>query len=245
MPIIISWFAWKARNDSKHENRPIEARAIILRVLHYFKLGHSSLVMNQAQWKGDTKVADLWHISISPKVTKPLILVYWERPQSPWVKINTDATIIANPSFAGLGGIIRDENGRFLAAFQNFLPNLSIFEAELQAVVSGLTLAIATGHTHIIVESDSRGIIDLINNQSNHVNWKWWKYLYSLATMSTGLNVTYKHICREGNSVADALADEAILQKMNRFPTLSMCNRLVKKAIYSDNCGLPYLRIPT
>ena len=48
-----------------------------------------------------------------------------------WVKLNTNGSAIGNPSLAGYEGIIRDENGHWVAGFSRKIGITNSFVAEL------------------------------------------------------------------------------------------------------------------
>lgn len=65
-------------------------------------------------------------------------LVGWVKPNSGWVKLNTDGASKGNPCPAGAGGIFRDEAGNWLGGFMNSLGVATSMCAELGAIRSGL-----------------------------------------------------------------------------------------------------------
>lgn len=58
------------------------------------------------------------------------------------------------------------------------------------------------------------------------------------------MDVTFTNIHREGNSVADCLAKESLIQRSSRVFDIGDSSLHLKKLIYSDNTSVPYLRIP-
>ncbi|XP_048427879.1 uncharacterized protein LOC125471485 [Pyrus x bretschneideri] len=79
---------------------------------------------------------------------------WWCSPASPNIKINVDASWskVFKLGFAGV--IMRDEDGRFVAASRYFLKASSAIAAEAIALLRGCELGAALGVTSVIIEYD-------------------------------------------------------------------------------------------
>ncbi|XP_042035111.1 uncharacterized protein LOC121781439 [Salvia splendens] len=78
---------------------------------------------------------------VEPRRTRPLAMVIkWNPPDDPWIKLNTDGAYNEATDKAGGGGIVRDHEGNMLAAFAYPLEAHSALEAELLAIHFGLLL---------------------------------------------------------------------------------------------------------
>lgn len=69
---------------------------------------------------GGGPVGVTWHqsfklASFQPRVTKQPVQVKWKDPTEGWVKINVDGAIRLVHNLGGVGVVIRDWNGRFIA----------------------------------------------------------------------------------------------------------------------------------
>ena len=53
--------------------------------------------------------------------------VRWEKPQAGWKKLNTDGASKGNLGLVGCGGVVRDENGRWIAGFSRRIGVTSSF----------------------------------------------------------------------------------------------------------------------
>ncbi|KAH6807644.1 hypothetical protein C2S51_028752 [Perilla frutescens var. frutescens] len=70
-------------------------------------------------------------------------MVLWRPPEAPWVKLNMDGSYSTDLQMAaGGGGLVRDYAGSFLAGFCAPLRAASSFDAEFQAMLHGLRLAV-------------------------------------------------------------------------------------------------------
>lgn len=95
-----------------------------------------------------------------------------------------------------------------------------------------------------MVESDALSVIQSLNHVHSVVNWKMLYTYQRIMECSIDMEISYGHIHREGNYVADFLAKEALSKNLNREVNLGVCTYIVKQMIFSDNTGIPYLRIP-
>lgn len=121
---------------------------------------------------------------------------------------------------------------------------MSVFEAELVAVLKGVKLALEKGYGKIVVETDSLGVFNVLVSDHCAVNWKWLNYLTILDDITQGKEVKFSHILRDGNKVADLLAEEALVKNLNMFPNLTDCSVKMKRALHGDISGIPFFRIP-
>ncbi|XP_058103385.1 uncharacterized protein LOC131246942 [Magnolia sinica] len=100
------------------------------------------------------------------------VLVKWSKPTPGWVQLNVDGSNLSNPGPSGGGGICRNDRGVFLFAFSVAYVNGSNNLAELCAIHNGMVLCLEKGLDRIVVESDSRLVIDTLSSQSG-CPWKW------------------------------------------------------------------------
>ncbi|CAL1367953.1 unnamed protein product [Linum trigynum] len=64
--------------------------------------------------------------------------ISWQPPSSGWHKLNIDGASAGNPGTAGAGGVIRDEQGRWIAGFVAKIGEATAALAELWAFYHGL-----------------------------------------------------------------------------------------------------------
>ncbi|CAN1121589.1 Putative ribonuclease H protein At1g65750 [Linum perenne] len=89
-------------------------------------------------------------------------LISWIPPHDDWLKINTNDSVTQPHSLAAAGGVIRDHQGRNLAAFLTNLGYCSIMRAELRAAEIGLANAWELGAKKVILELDSLAAVHVI-----------------------------------------------------------------------------------
>ena len=131
--------------------------------------------------------------------------IQWDRPNPNFVKLNFDGSKWSNGSSA-YGFIIRDASSRVLAKGFGKIPNMPIFETESISLLMGLTKLQEMGYRKIEIEGDNLNVINCIQGI-----WKppWQAEILIgdlLALIQSFEEVRIKHIFREVNTVADALA---------------------------------------
>ena len=83
----------------------------------------------------------------------------WKPPPQGWLKINVDAAINIEKQVAGLGMVLRDFNGSFIAAtVKSFKFYGNVIFAESEAVEWSLQVAKTITMSSIMVEIDSQGV---------------------------------------------------------------------------------------
>ncbi|KAK3194307.1 hypothetical protein Dsin_025617 [Dipteronia sinensis] len=84
-------------------------------------------------------------------------------------KINTDAAINECYKVIGVGVIIRNYRGEVYASFtQRILACFSPPVAEATAILRGLRFAIDSGLLPVVLESDAKWVVDLINSDDSN-----------------------------------------------------------------------------
>ena len=81
------------------------------------------------------------------------------RPPTPYITLNTDGSALSNPGIAGVGRILRDHLGHWIASFSLQLGIATNNTAELAAVRQGLDMAWQLGFKFIRLETDSNVVL--------------------------------------------------------------------------------------
>ncbi|XP_010265050.1 PREDICTED: uncharacterized protein LOC104602891 [Nelumbo nucifera] len=80
-----------------------------------------------------------------------------------YMKLNVDGASRGNPSPCGGGGIIRDGRNSFIYSFSNTYGTETNLVAKAMALLDSLHLVVALDLNKIMVESDSKILIDILN----------------------------------------------------------------------------------
>ncbi|KAL0297130.1 UNVERIFIED_CONTAM: hypothetical protein Sradi_6765100 [Sesamum radiatum] len=149
------------------------------------------------------------------KQEKNIVIVRWIKPRGHGMKLNTDGASKGSTGLAGAGGIIRDARGHTIVAFQEFLGLATNTFAEISAVAKGLEIAHNMGLNDIWVEMDSKvGLLLILKKNTGH--WKIQHLLAKICYLCSLLRVSFSHIFREGNTVADYFANKAVGDQSSR-----------------------------
>lgn len=133
------------------------------------------------------------------------------------VKLFTDGGARGNPGPAGVGAVITDMDGKVLVARKKFLGVATNNQAEYQALLLGLEEAKKIGVKEVACYLDSELTVKQMRREYKVKNpglaalfVKVWNLLPSFE------KVTFHHVLREKNVLADQLANEAMDEGMGR-----------------------------
>lgn len=134
--------------------------------------------------------------------------------------LRTDGAARGNPGPAGIGVVLEDQNGHVVAELAAGIGWATNNEAEYQALIKGLELAIANRVDELVVVSDSRLLVQQMSGKFK-VKAKGLKPLHARATELTGGvgSVKFTAVPRTSNEDADRLANEGIDEWLRENPT--------------------------
>ena len=217
-PSILVWEVWKERNRRIFSNLEMEPKVILRRleasIVETMNSFLSKVRMEEGTFSSwDGLIKKVWPNLINPPLTyskhnkEARKLCRWTPPPKGWIKLNFDGAARGNPGIAGLGVIINNEEGLWLAKKAAPIEPTSNNLAELRALEEGLLLCIKLGVSKIIIEGDSQIVLNAIRKKSTP-NWVINSKLECIVNLLDKFEDTrIEHIFREGNVVADKLAN--------------------------------------
>ncbi|KAH9653988.1 putative reverse transcriptase/RNA-dependent DNA polymerase [Citrus sinensis] len=140
----------------------------------------------------------------------------WKPPPEGYVKVNTDAAIYMEEQKVGLGIIIRDSKGDFVAAamkMSKFIDNIAYAEAE--AIHLGMNVAEAVARGPVIVESDCSEVVNQILGRTGSNLELLWIISDIKKQMQKVKDIKMQFIPRICNGAAHDLAKMAL--KVNDY----------------------------
>ncbi|XP_073139125.1 uncharacterized protein [Henckelia pumila] len=207
IPFVMLWFLWTARNDTKHRHLPYSAEKVKFQILSYLRLAHSATVIKPHLWLGALQAARKMGISVGLQRIHKTAIVRWLRPPPGSFKLNVDGSSRGNPGELFVGGVVRDSSGRVLAFFSEFIGLGSNVRAELWEIWRGILLCSDLSLFLLWIETDSQIAIQIL--RSRRCRWDLDHIFSRTRVLVRNRPVHFSHIYREGNSVADALAQQA------------------------------------
>ena len=131
----------------------------------------------------------------------------WNPPQDGFEKVNIDAAISFEKNIVGLGAVIRDDLGHVTAAaikVSKFHGDVSYAEAE--AMEWGMLVARDAQVKAVIVESDSQGVVNLVNNKQGSRSEIYWVVSEIQKLAKSFDRVSIKYMPRSCNVIVHSLA---------------------------------------
>ena len=138
----------------------------------------------------------------------------WKPLATDLLKVNYDGAIFQDQGRAGIGMVIRNSEGAVMASLSQQIP-LPTTVAQVEAMVArrAVEFVVELGVTRAIIEGDSETICNELSNPSPSLalHGLLIKDAQQLATAVT--DISFSHVCRQGNMVAHSLARRAILNQ--------------------------------
>ena len=158
----------------------------------------------------------------------------WTAPPRGFFKINVDGATSENERNSSVGVVIRDVNGKVLAACCSYLQGqYSVEEVEAMAMERGVLLAKDLKFPHIILESDALNVVSNITS-ANFSGCLGHVYHGILGLLSSFSSWSVKHVRRDYNKAAHLLAQYA-RQKEESYVWKGFCPPVVVQVIQEED----------
>ncbi|KAL6558441.1 hypothetical protein OROMI_018791 [Orobanche minor] len=195
------------RNDKRADKVPFTPKRVCDRIWSFIHSIKNNFKRTRLFWKGADTIAGMVGIQPAPGAIYKIFPVRWVKPVEGWWKLNSDGASKGNPGISGAGGVIRDHLGSPCLMFSEFLGERSNNYAELYAIWRGLEFCLQRNFIKVWVECDSTLALRMINNRGKS-NWHLHGLLIKIWTIIDKMEVRFSHIYREGNVIADWLANQ-------------------------------------
>ncbi|KAJ0087757.1 hypothetical protein Patl1_33010 [Pistacia atlantica] len=167
-------------------------------------------------------------------------LVVWHPPFPSWIKVNTDGLSKGNPGLSACGGVFRSDSCDFLGGFAVSLGAHSAYYAELMAVFLAIHIAHSNGWRKLWLESDCLIVVRAIQSRKLDPPTQLRKLWNDCLRKIDSMNIYCSHIYREGNRVADELANLGL--KYHRLQWWENPPMEIQELLLHDFWGLPNYR---
>nr|GMC87178.1 uncharacterized protein LOC109149189 [Ipomoea batatas] len=225
---ITTWWIWRWRNDYVFNNvekdHADKIRWIYTQATETRNAFRNTTVLNQN--------------NAAPSTFK----LTWEQPSDGWYVLNTDGSFGSGANNGSCAGVVRDSRGNWCGGFGFRIPATSVALTEAWAILKGVEWAWRKGFRKLIVQSDSKRVIDWIDGTSTPrgpicniiEKCKSWK--------KNNWEISFKHIFREQNIVADTLVKH-IKASNTTWVEWEEPPHSVEEALLFDLSVVPYERL--
>ena len=204
--LALLYHIWKARNKLKFENTRHSIARIKHQCLSY--ISHlSKLCPGFVSLPDSFPIYNLLSLS-KPLPTSPKIhTILWHPPIFSWVKVNTDDLSKGNSGPISCGAIYRGPHRTFLGCFTMSIRNQPSFYTELYAIICAIEFAYHKGWHSLWLECDSMTTYSCLKSDIFSPPWQLRTRWLNCLIMIKSMRFHCSHIYREGNDVADTLAN--------------------------------------
>ncbi|XP_019241256.1 PREDICTED: uncharacterized protein LOC109221250 [Nicotiana attenuata] len=203
VPAVILWELWKRRNTMKHGGAVSYSRVIheVNKILYYLaKVRYPWLSNIPLMWPHMIKFFENYKpFVITKKVT-------WQLPYEGWYKCNTDGASRGNPGPSSYGFCVRNHEGDLVYAKAKEIGMATNIVAEAKAIVEGLAFCVERQLHPLIMETDFLVLRKIIDGEWE-TPWCIGVEVRKIKEIKSTFNVLFQHVLREGNTVADFLAN--------------------------------------
>jgi ribonuclease HI len=211
--MLVAWRAWYARNEATHD-KPLpsieSSKGFLLSYLKLIREIKDKPTLDII--KGKSIVVEAGPILKPPSVkkgpNKP-----WSKPPTGWIKLSIDGSFRMEDRMAGLGMVLRDEEGLPIFSACQFLEDCqSPMEAELRACLEGIELTRQHSQLPLIIETDCSQLVVAVSSPTHDRSpfLHWVNEIKSLASILC--QCRFVKVERIQVRVSDFLANLARLQ---------------------------------
>ncbi|KAH0678618.1 hypothetical protein KY284_019703 [Solanum tuberosum] len=206
LPTFIIWELWRRRNKKKHEGRSLSLPRIIHNVARNM---HMLIKVRRPHMNVSGSWAEMLNELEENRTMLKTIMVKWEYPPKGWVKYNTDGASRGNPGLSSYDFCLRNDRGDIIDAEGATIESTTITVAEAKAILEASKHCKEQNHNQIIIQTDSMLMYKVLTEEWA-IPWNIADTIEEIKACLEGKQHNVQHIMREGNQLADYLANKAI-----------------------------------
>lgn len=125
--------------------------------------------------------------------------------------IHSDGGARGNPGPSGIGVVLNDESGGVIAEISRYLGETTNNQAEYKALIAGLEKAKDLEAEEVACYLDSELVVKQLNHEYKVKSADLAPLFLKVHNLSLSFKkISYTHVRREQNKIADRLANEAM-----------------------------------
>ncbi|XP_077232383.1 uncharacterized protein LOC143869472 [Tasmannia lanceolata] len=163
---------------------------------------------------------DLWHEwteICTASTNNPNVVQAWSPAPQGILKLNFDGSSLGP---AGIGGLLRDENGDVIWAFSGPIGVAGSNEVEVQAIYQGICFLQSEDLNRVEIEGDSLNVIRWVR-EKHLVLWRFAALFDEIQDRVGSSSISFNHIRRTANGEANKLARERVhMERVELFDFL-------------------------
>jgi ribonuclease HI len=164
----------------------------------------------------DFSILKLFKVNTYHPIAPVIKEVIWNPSLVNWIKCNIDGASRGNPGLSFCAGVFRNHAADVLCCYAEPLGIASSFYAKLCGAMRVVELAHQRNYTNLWIETDLALVVLAFKNIDKHkVIWSLRNKWKNVQVMLKQLNYIVSHTFREGNEVADMLANHEL--SLNAF----------------------------
>lgn len=163
-------------------------------------------------------------------------------PDQGWYKYNTDGSSNENPGRSSWTYYLRDDQGDLVHVEGLVIEDTDNMEAKTQEILYVANHSKQSGQQRITIQTNSLAMENFIS-QKWEIPWKISDIIDQLKHALKGKQIIIQYIFKEGNQLADYLANLAIQQGDFIFTSFNQLPSIGKKILNSDKQQCPYMRL--
>ncbi|OVA15187.1 Ribonuclease H domain [Macleaya cordata] len=238
-PLAIIWEIWLERNRRRHDENPSPLPFVYFRVIRWIRDINPILRVNTRSPSSLQSILVAYCVSPITVRRKPTLVLRWSRPPPGYFILNTDGASSTIRAATG-GGVIRNDQGKIIAAFHSSYGQGTNNLAESRALLDGLAMCRQLDISRILVNVDSKLVVSWFQNKCQ-VPWTLLHWWHKIRELAEGLDIAVVHVYRELNTLADFMASLGLESNIDRLFLSDFPTRLEGLARL-DRIGIPYVR---